>query len=125
MAKVDRDAAKAAMASAAAVREKEAAEFAKEKAEMSTNIGALSKAIAALEKGMTGFLQTETAAFLRNMVVNLSTVSNYDRDELVSFLSGAQNDEYAPQSGEVTGILKEMKDTMAKGLAEAEAAEAA
>jgi len=124
-AQIDRDAAKSAMADATAVREKEAAEFAKEKSEYGTNVDALTKAIAALEKGMTGFLQTQSAQVLRNMVENLNMVSDYDRDELVSFLSGSQHDEYAPQSGEVTGILKQMKDTMAKGLAEAEAAEAA
>mmetsp|Transcript_82095 Transcript_82095/g.150101 ORF Transcript_82095/g.150101 Transcript_82095/m.150101 type:complete len:699 (-) Transcript_82095:70-2166(-) len=123
--KVDRDAAKSAMADATEVREKEAGEFAKEKSEATTNLDALTKAIAALEKGMTGFLQSGNAGFLRNMVVNLNTLGGYDRDTLVSFLSGAQTDEYAPSSGEVTGILKEMKDTMAKGLAEAEAAEAA
>mmetsp|Transcript_44448 Transcript_44448/g.73896 ORF Transcript_44448/g.73896 Transcript_44448/m.73896 type:complete len:705 (-) Transcript_44448:46-2160(-) len=122
---VDRDAAKAAMASATAVREKEAAEFAKVKADAGTNVAALTAAIAALEKGMTGFLQTESAQVLRNMVENMGTLPEYDREELVSFLSAKQNNGYAPQSGEVTGILKEMKDTMAKGLAEAEAAEAA
>mmetsp|Transcript_72553 Transcript_72553/g.125910 ORF Transcript_72553/g.125910 Transcript_72553/m.125910 type:complete len:708 (+) Transcript_72553:91-2214(+) len=123
--KADRDAAKTAMADATKVREKEAAEFATEKGESTTNLDAFTKAIAALEKGMTGFLQTTTAERLRNMVLNLGALSDYDRDEVVSFLSGAQNNEYAPSSGEVTGILKEMKDTMAKGLAEAEAAEAA
>jgi len=123
--KEDRDAAKAAMADATKVREKEAAAFAKEKGESSTNLDALTAAIAALEKGMTGFLQTEAARSLRNMVMNLNSVADYDRDEVVSFLSGTSNSNYAPSSGEVTGILKEMKDTMAKGLAEAEAAEAA
>mmetsp|Transcript_44444 Transcript_44444/g.73880 ORF Transcript_44444/g.73880 Transcript_44444/m.73880 type:complete len:723 (-) Transcript_44444:95-2263(-) len=122
---VDRDAAKAAMASATAVREKEAAEFAKEKSESTTNIAALTAAIAALEKGMAGFLQTETAQFLRNMALNTNSVASYDRDELVSFLSGSANGQYAPKSGDVTGIIKQMKDTMAAGLAEAEAAEAA
>merc|ERR1711865_569186 len=39
----------------------------------------------------------------------------------MSFLSGGED---APGSGEITGILKTMKATMAKGLAEAEAAEA-
>mmetsp|Transcript_130151 Transcript_130151/g.211932 ORF Transcript_130151/g.211932 Transcript_130151/m.211932 type:complete len:706 (-) Transcript_130151:31-2148(-) len=123
--KEDRDAAKAAMASATAVREKEAAEFATFKGESTTNLDALTAAIAALEKGMTGFLQTSNAQFLRNMVVNMNTLADYDREELVSFLSGTQHDQYAPKSGEITGILKQMKDTMAAGLAEAEAAEAA
>merc|ERR1712216_667100 len=37
---------------------------------------------------------------------------------------GTSEGEYAPKSGEIAGILKEMTDTMSKTLAEAEAAEA-
>merc|ERR1719222_469265 len=44
-----------------------------------------------------------------------------DRDEIVSFLSGTS--EYAPQSGEIVGILKQMADEMGAGLKEAMAAE--
>mmetsp|Transcript_76887 Transcript_76887/g.146283 ORF Transcript_76887/g.146283 Transcript_76887/m.146283 type:complete len:704 (-) Transcript_76887:52-2163(-) len=123
--KGDREAAKGAMADATGIREKEAAAFAKEKAEASTNVAALTSAIDALEKGMSGFLQTDAAQLLRKMVTKMSSLTEYDRDEVASFLSAKQNDEYAPASGEIVGILKEMKDTMAKGLAEAEAAEAA
>merc|ERR1719359_1586904 len=47
----DRDAAKAAMSSATALREKEAAAFATTKAEGDANIAAMSKATAAIEKG--------------------------------------------------------------------------
>merc|ERR1719281_256794 len=49
-----------------------------------------------------------------------------DRDMLVSFLSGSgkQANGYAPASGEIVGILKQMKDTMEKDLAELEAQEA-
>merc|ERR1719498_2103296 len=43
----------------------------------------------------------------------------------MAFLSGGQNGGYAPASGENVGILKTMKETMEKRLAEAEAAEAA
>lgn len=50
-----------------------------------------------------------------------------DKTDVLSFLSGKTAEEagYAPQSGEITGILKQLKDTMAKGLAEATSAEAA
>merc|ERR1719265_1736740 len=44
-----------------------------------------------------------------------------DREALTSFL--AQGQGYAPQSGQITGILKQMKDTMEAGLADAIAAE--
>merc|ERR1719353_627554 len=55
--------------------------------------------------------------------MNNKDLTDFDREELVSFLSGTETGEYAPKSGEITGILKEMKDTMSKTLAEAEAQE--
>merc|ERR1719247_1715256 len=50
----DRAAAKAAMAEATAIREKEAAEYGSLKAELDANLAALAKATAAIEKGMAG-----------------------------------------------------------------------
>jgi len=41
-------------------------------------------------------------------------LSDVDRDILSSFLSVGSN--YVPQSGQIVGILKEMKDTMEKDL---------
>merc|ERR1719393_566377 len=42
-----------------------------------------------------------------------------DREELTAFLTQGQGSEegYAPQSGQITGILKQMTDTMVKDLA--------
>merc|ERR1719443_1360677 len=125
-AKADREAAKEAIATAKALREKEAAAFAKESSDFETNIAALTKAIAALEKGMAGaFLQTSTASVLRRLSIT-ADISEADRDVLSSFLSLGQGEEaqYAPQSGEIVGILKQMLETMEKELAESEAAEA-
>merc|ERR1719262_2055431 len=48
-------------------------------------------------------------------------MSSADRDMLSEFLSQAQ--EYAPKSGQIVGILKEMKDTMGKELADATSTE--
>merc|ERR1719321_1490120 len=60
--KADRAAAKEAIATATALREKEAAAFAKESGDLKTNLDALSKAIPAIEKGMgSAFLQTTSA----------------------------------------------------------------
>jgi len=56
--RADREGAKAAMAEATAIRDKEAATFAAYKAEADSNIAAIKKAVTALESGMTGFLQT-------------------------------------------------------------------
>jgi peptidoglycan hydrolase CwlO-like protein len=117
--------AKKSMAEATAIREKEAAEFAKEKAEYDTNIGQLSGAIDAIEKGMTGFVQTKAAAMVRRLAVNSADLSNFDRQMLMSFLSGESNQGYAPKSGDIVGILKQMKDTMVKDLADVTATEKA
>merc|ERR1719441_22861 len=51
---VDRSAAKAAVADATTLREKEAGEYAKEASEAKANIAAVTKAVTALEKGMAG-----------------------------------------------------------------------
>merc|ERR1712113_201419 len=48
-----------------------------------------------------------------------------DRQDVVAFLSGTENSEYAPQSGEIVGILKQIADEMGAGLAEANAKEEA
>merc|ERR1719461_624783 len=70
------------------------------------------------------FLQTTTAAVLRKLAVSVE-MSGIDRQDLASFLSGGQTGGYAPQSGQITGILKEMGDTMKKSLAAATAEEEA
>merc|ERR1719409_1706237 len=118
----DRAAAKGAMAEAKTIREKEASAFADLKAEADANIAACVKATAAIEKGMAGsFLQTQAAQVLRKLVLAKTNIEDYDREELTAFLSSGQS--YAPASGQITGILKQMTDTMNKDLAEASATE--
>jgi len=127
-AQVDRSAAKDSMKEATGIREKEAKAFADYKADADTNVAAITKAIAALEKGMAGsFLQSSSAQALRRLAQSGSQdlLGDSDRQDLVSFLSGTQTSDYAPQSGEVTGILKQLGDTMAKDLADAVATEEA
>merc|ERR1712166_867547 len=103
-----------------AIRAKEAAAFAAEKAEFDANIAAVSKATAAVEKGMSGsFLQTTDAQVLKQLVESQNSLYDYDREELTAFLSGTQG--YAPQSGQITGILKQLKDTMVASLGESTA----
>merc|ERR1719174_1544051 len=113
-----RDEAKAAMAKATEIREKEAAAFAKENAEDKANLDSLTKATAAIEKGMSGgFLQTSSAAVLRRLALN-QEMSNADRDVLTAFLTNGDGNGYQPASGEIVGILKQMGDTMFKELKE-------
>merc|ERR1719284_2283421 len=110
------------MAKATALREKEAAAFATESSDLKTNVAALGKAITAIEAGTAGsFLQSSAAvSALQKMTVD-ADMSSVDREMLTSFLSQGQG--YAPQSGQIVGILKQMKDTMEKNLAEIIAAE--
>merc|ERR1719478_347023 len=63
------------------------------------------------------FLQTNAAQVLKALVLNDNSMVEFDREELTSFLSGSED--YAPQSGQITGILKQMADTMNKNLADA------
>jgi len=124
--KADRADAKEALATAAALREKEAAAYAKESGDLTTNIAALEKAIKVLSDGMAGgsFLQTATASALRQIAVD-ADMNSADRDMLTAFLSQSQGQGYVPQSGQIVGILKQLQDTMKASLAEVQAAEEA
>jgi len=121
----DRTAAKAAMAEATAIREKEAAAFAAEKADADKDIAAVDKAISAISTGMAGsFLQSSGAQILKQITMSKHDfLMDDERQDVLAFLSGSQ--EYAPQSGQILGILKQMADEMKKGAAEAAAAEEA
>merc|ERR1719359_1324868 len=97
--------------------------FATESTETKTNIAATGKAITAVEKGMgSAFLQTSAASVLKSFVLN-GKLEDDQRETITAFLS--DDDSYAPQSGQITGILKQMKDTMEASLSDAEKAEAA
>jgi len=123
-AQMDRAAAKEAVAAATALREKEAAAYATESSEVSANLAALKKAVAAIEKGMGGaFLQTSSAGVLKRLVLQRQDMADTDRQALTAFLQGSQSDEYAPSSGEITGILKELGDEFTRTLADAKSAE--
>merc|ERR1719498_2184925 len=71
-----------------------------------------------------GFLQTSGATVLRRLA-DKKDMDDADRKALVAFLQGSESDEYAPSSGEITGILKTMHDEMSKDFADAKAAEEA
>jgi len=118
----DRAAAKSAMAEATALREKEKSAFDTVESETKTNLAALGKATKAIAKGMGGFLQTNTAVVLRTLVSKLDMM-DADRQDMLAFLSGSSS--YAPASGEILGILKQMGDEMSKDLADAQASEKA
>jgi septal ring factor EnvC (AmiA/AmiB activator) len=154
-AKADRVEAEDTMDKATALREKEAKTFDKFSSESKTDISAMTKAILAIEKGVdqdfeedivskkaaaslvttetrsmrgtaASFLQSREASVVKRLAVSMD-ISDADRDVLASFFSNNQesNSGYAPSSGEIVGILKQMKETMEKELAEATKAEEA
>merc|ERR1719387_3221127 len=49
----------------------------------------------------------------------LSKLTDYERETLTVFLEGKEGNGYAPASGEIVGMLKQMKETMEKDSAEA------
>jgi chromosome segregation ATPase len=123
----DRSAAKAAIAEATGIRQKENAAFVAAKDEFVANINAIVKATVALEKGMAGsLLQTQSANVLKRILRSQATrdMLEEDRQTLLSFLSGNPFSQgYAPQSGQIVGLLKQLGDSMATSLAESMIAE--
>jgi len=120
-AQVDRAAAKAAMEEATAIREKDAAAYAKESGDLKTNLAAMGKAIAAINKGAGGaFLQTSAASLLKNLIEESDSLSDLDRHDVTSFLTGESTG-----SGQILGILKAMEDTMSSTLKDVVAQEEA
>jgi len=116
-AQTDRSAAKGSMADATALRKKEAAAFAALKADADANVAAIVKAVKALETGVAGsFLQTPAAVILRKMVSH-GDLGDAEMGEVTAFLTQGSN--YAPQSGEIIGILKQMGGSAAKALLDA------
>merc|ERR1712136_291094 len=121
-----REEAKEALASAGALDAKAASAFDAESSDLAANIDALTRAIAALEKGVAGssFIQSGVGSAIRKLALSSNKVSDGDRSTLLSFLSGGDNQGYAPQSGEIIGILKQLKDSMSADLADSQKAEA-
>jgi len=115
--KQDRADAKDAIDSATAQREKEAASFDADSTESKANIAACGKAVTAISKGMSSsFLQTGAATTLRNLVLNSNSLDRYGRGVLTAFLATSAG--YAPASGEIVGILKQLLEDMEKELVE-------
>lgn len=125
--KADRQDAKDAVAKATEIRNKEASAFARESEDLSTNVAALSKAIDAISNGgKAEFLQTSSAVKVRQLAIDM-VMTSADRDMLSAFLSQGQAADigYAPASGEILGVLKQMRDTMNANLAASKKAEEA
>jgi len=123
----DRTAAKAAMDSAAAQREQENSAFLAESGEFKSYLAALSSAIPAIQKGMAGtFLQRSAGKMLKRAIADASSVTDYDRQMVLSFVSGTSSSAsgYVPAGGEIVGILEQIKEDFEKSLSDVETTEA-
>merc|ERR1719161_3095520 len=95
--------------------------FAAFKADKDANMAAIAAAVAALEKGMAGaFLQTDAASVLKKFADGNQDMAEDSREAILAFLQGNPFSQgYAPSSGQITGLLKELSDDMDRDLAAA------
>ena len=105
-AQVDRGFVKQAIAKTTSIRQNEASEFGKHKAEAESNVAAIAKAITAIDAGMSGFLQTNSALVLHTFLRTTTAIPYDRRQEILSFASSDGAD-YAPRSGEISGICED------------------
>jgi len=129
----DRQAAKDAIAEATKIREEEHKAWVEGKEAREAQIAMiekLMKAITALEKGAYGLVQegktfellqqkagaAAVSAVQKLLLSETLSISDYNRQQLSEFLS--EGSTYTPQSGEIIGMLKQMKDTMEANLTE-------
>merc|ERR1719428_600103 len=110
------------------LRDKEHKTFVAEEKDTSANIAAMGKAIPAIEKGMGGAAlmqmpgQTAKMEKFRRYCEVTKLLSNDERSEVLSFLD-TDDQSQTQASGEILGILKNMKDEMEKDLADMTAEE--
>jgi len=126
-----------ALDKATAIREKELATFNEEEKEMLHAVSALKQAITVLSKHHSGaFLQVprthllSVAATLQHLTEEHSellrgVLSPSERRMVTSFVQSADKQGYAPQSGEIFGILQQMKETFEKDMSETQKEEMA
>ena len=69
--------------------------------------------ISAIGAGAAGLLHTAAAASVRRLAIDMD-ISHADRDQVMAFLAQNQSLGYLPKSGQITGILKQMKETSRK-----------
>merc|ERR1719281_454596 len=123
--KTSAETAKADLSEATMLREKENKKFVEDEKDTKSNIAAMAKAIPAIEKGMGGAAlmqmpgQELKMEKLRRFVEVTRLLGNDDRSSVLAFLeqgSDEESGEKTQASGEILGILKNMKDEMERTL---------
>merc|ERR1719355_454900 len=74
--------------------------------------------------GAASLMQMPNSNRLAKIVQNAPNVDSYDRDSVVAFLEQKEGGDYAPQSGQIVGIMKQMLEEMQASSAEADSEEA-
>lgn len=114
--KTDRENAKKDLAEATSLRTKEKADYDATSADRKTNIGALGQAIPTLEKAMAGgasFIQLPHSRLIKRIAQENQNIDDWDRKALVAFLEQKQsNGDEGPSSGQIVGVMKQLKDDM-------------
>jgi len=125
-----------ALAKATAIRQKELAEFNAEEKDMLQSIGALKSAVTVLSKHHSSFAQVPEASLLdiastvsfqfrKHAALLKGVVTPSQRKAMAAFMQAPGDyfdadptfkQSYAPQSGQIFGILKQMKETFETNL---------
>lgn len=106
---------------ATTLRGKEKGDFEEDYANKKAATDALAGAIPAVEQGMgsASLMQLNSGSVLLAIKKALQvsrSVTDRDRSHVLAFLASQQNGKYAPASGEIVGILKNINDDMLKSM---------
>jgi len=123
-----------ALDQATAIRQKELAEFVQEEKDLLQSIDGLASAIKVLSKhNGASFLQVDIQGAVsaiqyqvaKNSKLLEGVLTHTERKKIESFIQSASTQKYAPQSGEIFGILEQMKESFEANLAELQKEEGA
>jgi len=123
-----------ALDQATAIRQKELAEFVQEEKDLLQSIDGLASAIKVLSKhNGASFLQVDIQGAVstiqyqvaKNSKLLQGVLTHTERKKIAAFIQSSTAGKYAPQSGEIFGILEQMKESFENNLAELQKEEAA
>jgi len=116
-----------ALDQATAIRQKELAEFVQEEKYLLQSIDGLASAITVLSKhNGAAFLQVDVQGAVstiqyqvaKNAKLLEGVLTHTERKKIAAFIQSSSSQKYAPQSGEIFGILEQMKESFESNLAE-------
>lgn len=123
-----------ALDQAKAIRQKELAEFVAEEKNLLQAIDGLGAAIKVLSKhNAASFLQTDVQGAVsqiqyqvaKNSKLLEGVLTHTERSKIAAFIQASSTGKYAPQSGEIFGILEQMKESFENNLSELQKEETA